>query len=125
MSLGTTIGIAWRPVIDQVEGWSVRSALQAQAVSGSVAAATNQIFQRPYVSEKMTMLQPTKGVLSGLLRAARGAENVSRPQSQIGPRPIVLPGEVNSLLSEPNTALAVLTRGRVARRDVIRLKPEY
>ncbi|MGO0307967.1 type IV secretory system conjugative DNA transfer family protein [Endozoicomonas acroporae] len=39
--------------------------------------------------------------------------------------PLVQAEEVESLLAKPNTALASIVRGRVVRRDVITLKPEF
>jgi hypothetical protein len=37
----------------------------------------------------------------------------------------VTPEELTELVVEPDTAFAVLTRGRVPRRDVIKLTPMY
>jgi hypothetical protein len=45
--------------------------------------------------------------------------------TQIGVLPTVFAGEMTTLLAEPNTTLAVLTRARVPRRDVIRVQPVY
>lgn len=47
------------------------------------------------------------------------------PQLSIKSHRLIGPDEINTLLAEPNTAIAVGQRGRVVRRDVIKLQPEY
>ena len=49
----------------------------------------------------------------------------SAPQLSIKSHRLITPDEINTLLAEPNTAIAVGQRGRVVRRDVIKLQPEY
>jgi hypothetical protein len=43
----------------------------------------------------------------------------------LGPRALVAPGEIASLAAVPDTAIVLATRGRVPRRDIVRLRPEY
>jgi hypothetical protein len=43
----------------------------------------------------------------------------------LGPRPLVVGGEIASIAAVPDTAVVLATRGRVPRRDVVRLHPEY
>ena len=38
---------------------------------------------------------------------------------------LITPDEINTLLAEPNMAIAVGQRARVVRRDLIKLQPEY
>mgnify|MGYP001263129329 CR=1 FL=1 len=54
-----------------------------------------------------------------------GNFNYSAPQLSIKSHRLITPDEINTLLAEPNTAIAVGQRGRVVRRDVIKLQPEY
>lgn len=119
------LGVSWKPMVDSVEGWAVRSAIQAQAVSGVLAAAQTQPSLRPFVNESALGNSSTKGVISGIARWMTGKEPTKRPHSRIGPQPLIQTGEVATLLAEPDTALALLVRGRVPRRDIIRLKPIY
>jgi hypothetical protein len=48
-----------------------------------------------------------------------------RPHSKVQPAPLVLPDELAELVVEPDTVLAILTRARVPRRDVVKLTPVY
>ncbi|CAB3774458.1 hypothetical protein LMG29542_07835 [Paraburkholderia humisilvae] len=45
----------------------------------------------------------------------------SKPLLALEPTPIVSPDEIDTLLARPGTAIAILNRGNVVRRDVIRL----
>ncbi len=47
------------------------------------------------------------------------------PQLSIKSHRLIGPDEINTLLAEPNMAIAVAQRGRVVRRDLIKLQPEY
>ena len=48
-----------------------------------------------------------------------------RPHSRIYPAPLAQADELAELVVEPDTALAILTRARVPRRDVMKLRPVY
>jgi hypothetical protein len=45
----------------------------------------------------------------------------SKPMLALEPTPIVSPDEIDTLLARPGTAIAIINRGNVVRRDVIRL----
>lgn len=47
-----------------------------------------------------------------------------RPMLQLDLSPLVTPEEIDTLLAVPGTALAIINRGRIQRRDVIRLYPQ-
>ena len=47
-----------------------------------------------------------------------------RPLLQLDLSPLVTPEEIDTLLAVPGTALAIINRGRIQRRDVIRLYPQ-
>jgi hypothetical protein len=125
-------GMSWRASIDQVNGMSLRTAVQAEMVSGALAAGRTQPtalrfsdvpkLGAPGLPKWMhNMAQMWQSLRTGMAQeASKGV-----PGSSLGVRPIAQAGEISSLLSEPDTALAVITRARVLRRDVIRLKPMY
>lgn len=119
------LGVTWCPRVAQVEGMAVRSALQVQAVSGVLAARRNQPSLARFITPEHRLHRPTRGVVSGIKRVLLGGATGARPSSQMGPAAIVSPGELTSLLAEPDTALVIFNRARVPRRDVIRLQPEH
>lgn len=47
-----------------------------------------------------------------------------RPMLQLDLSPLITPEEIDTLLAVPGTALAIINRGRIQRRDVIRLYPQ-
>jgi len=49
----------------------------------------------------------------------------SAPELSFKAHRLIAPDEINTLLAEPNMAVAVIQRGRVVRRDLIKLQPEY
>ena len=53
-------------------------------------------------------------------RTAAGEQD--RPASRVLVAPLVQPEELTELVVEPDTALAILNRGRVMRRDVVKLR---
>ena len=125
-------GMSWRPSIDQVNGMPLRTAVLAEMVSGALAAGRTQPTALRYSDVPKlgapglpkwmhTMAQMWQNLRTGMAQDASKAV----PGSALGVRPIAQAGEISALLSEPDTALAVITRARVLRRDVIRLKPMY
>jgi len=99
----------------------------AQRASGRIAAAKTQ----PAIAATITLGEG--GRMRDLLRAINPFQlsrqtlqgQQERPHSRVQPAPIVLPDEVTELVVEPDTALAILTRARVPRRDVMKLTPVY
>ena len=57
--------------------------------------------------------------------AAAPMKGQSPIRMMLGPRPLVVGGEIASIAAVPDTAVVLATRGRVPRRDVVRLHPEY
>jgi hypothetical protein len=126
-------GSSWRASVQQVNGMSIRTSVQAEMVSGAVAAGRHQSTALKFgdvpklgssgvPSWVQTIARLWQGVRGGI--AADSTER-STPASTLGVLPLVQAGEVEDLLAEPDTALAVISRGRVVRRDVIRLTPIY
>jgi len=56
---------------------------------------------------------------------AKGGSGPGAASCNLGPGHLVEPAEVQTLLAEPNTALAIVSRARVIRRDVVVLAPAY
>jgi hypothetical protein len=125
-------GMSWRPSIQQLNGMPVRTAIVAEMVSGALAAGKNQrtVTQfsdvpklgAPGLPKWMhTVAQTWQNLRAGMPQDGAKAP----PGSVLGVRAIVEAGEISSLLADPDTALAIITRARVLRRDVIRLSPLY
>lgn len=122
-------GSDWRLMVDEVGGLSVRSAIDANVATGILAASMNQ----PSMAEAVDMAgsalvktawtRATKPIARVLQSIATGGAGGGGTITRIGPRPVVHPDELQSLLAEPDTALFLLTRGRVVRRDVVKLDP--
>lgn len=126
-------GHSWRLTVEEVEGLPVRTAIDANVATGVLAAARNQPSMAEAVALPGTALaktawnrvtQPIAHTLASIGGAAPGqALGASNPKTKLGPRPVLEQEELQSLLAEPDTALALLTRGRVVRRDVVKLHP--
>ena len=69
------------------------------------------------------------GRIAQAMSVLRGAPAPTKDRSplrmMLGPRPLVVGGEIGSIAAVPDTAVVLATRGRVPRRDVVRLHPEY
>ncbi|TWB21114.1 type IV secretory system conjugative DNA transfer family protein [Nitrospirillum bahiense] len=122
--VASRIGATYRPTLDSIPGVpTLRGAVWAQQATGRIAAAKNQpllastieLGQGGRVADLLSAINPFQ------LFKANLAGQQDRPTSKIAVAPIVTAEEVNELVVEPNTALAVLTRARVPRRDVVRL----
>lgn len=118
-------GSSWRPLVRAVEGLPVRTAIQAQAVTGQNAAALYQTSIRETRPMNGGELHPIKGITTAIKRVFQGEPPQAKPQSQLGAFPLIESGEVQQLVAEPDTALALITRGRVMRRDLIKMTPMY
>jgi hypothetical protein len=127
-AMAERFGAAFRPVLESVPGVpTVRGAVVAQRASGRLAAIRTQ----PGIALTLGFGQ------GGRFRDLLGAINPfqlfgktlqgqqDRPSSRIGAAPLLHAEELTELTVEPNTALAILTRARVPRRDIIKLKPLY
>ncbi|NNM58987.1 MAG: hypothetical protein HKM04_04165 [Legionellales bacterium] len=105
-------------------------------------ATHKQRRQRPHSSRiasstAQDAMQIIRRWSSSFLRMLGLGKNSTDPQSlaefdnarintvKIGTCDLINPDEINSLLSCPNTAIAQIIRGRVPRRDIIKLAPEY
>lgn len=114
-------GSQWRPKLSRLNGLTVRDDLTIDAVSGASAAATRQPHLR---GQKTGVIENAEDAVQKIVRAVI-PERRAATESTVGPTPIVESAEIQTLLAEPNTALAYVTRARVPRRDVIRLTPDY
>jgi len=126
--IASRIGASFRPLLEHVPGVpTVRGAVTAQRATGRLAAAKTQplVASTVMVGEGSTpvSLLATINPFQLFRRTAQGEQE--RPSSRIGAAPLVTPEELTELVVEPDTAFAVLTRGRVPRRDVIKLTPMY
>jgi len=118
-------GKIWSPTVSSTSGTiSLRESVARELTVGVSAAANRQeaMANAPIIAkdEDQNILIPD--ALKGIFTV----ENESNQGSTtIAPSGIIEAGEIADLLAEPNTAIAVLNRGRVSRRDVIRLEPIY
>lgn len=122
-------GETWQLSPGEVEGVTVRGALSVEAISGPAAAARTQPHMHK-VAGGGSWSAPSAFALAtswmpgiGSIGKAPKMDMVSR--LTLGPRPLVVAGEIASLTAVPDTAVVLATRGRVPRRDVVQLRPEY
>jgi hypothetical protein len=122
------IGCCWMPHLAAASGMPVRTAIQADMMTGPHAAKRTQ----PMLQENTDVAnwsalwsRATRGVAVAWKIIANGGNFNSSPHCQLGVKGLVEPGEVSTLVAEPNTALAVMSRARVIRRDLLILKPDY
>ncbi|MCW2247836.1 hypothetical protein M2352_003470 [Azospirillum fermentarium] len=122
------IGASFRPTLDSIPGVpTVRSAAWAQQGSGRLAAARHQ----PLAAATLELGEG--GRIRDLIRSINPfhlfkksmAGEQDSPASKLAVAPLIEAAEFGELVVEPDTALAVLTRARVPRRDVVRLAPVY
>lgn len=122
-------GSSWGLTLDKLDGLPVRTAIAADVLTGVQAAARHQ----PTMDETRHMpgsrlideawgriTQPIVRLFTRL-----GDSQAGRPGLTLAPKPLIRPDELQSLLAEPDTALIIANRARVARRDVIKLSPVY
>ena len=120
-------GECWQLMPQQVDGNTVRGGLSMGAVSGPFAAARTQPHMAMTVARGGLAGAPSRAA-AAVAELGKGANDIppaSPPRMMLGARPLVPPGEIASLAAVPDTAIVLATRGRVARRDVITLRPEY
>jgi hypothetical protein len=125
-------GEVWQITPADVDGNTVRGRLSREAISGPIAAARTQPHLN--VSEfgtrlrwflmPMRMSTASNPETPSRMRKLKG-EGATGPRLTLGPKPLFSAGEVGSLTAVPDTAIVLATRGRVPRRDVVRLVPEY
>ena len=115
-------GNIWRALPESVAGLPVRDTMRAQIFSGLSAAKQKQ----PYMEDtEEGGLLAADSVGRALARLGQNADPHPAFYLRLGALPLIDAGEMPQLLAEPETALALVTRGRVIWRDVIRLKPAY
>jgi type IV secretory system conjugative DNA transfer VirD4/TraG family protein len=119
-------GESWQLTPGVVIGNTVRGALSMEAISGPIAAARTQPHMAMTVGRGGLALMPSS-IAQAATALSKGADLAPAPPPQLalGSRPLFPPGEIASLAAVPDTAIVLGTRGRVARRDVVILKPEY
>lgn len=122
------LGASFRPTLDAVPGVpTVRASVSAQRASGRLAAARTQRAVAATIGfgeggrprdlfRAINPFQLFRGTLQG---------QQDRPHSRVTAAPLAQPDEFAELVVEPDTALAILTRARVPRRDVVKLAPVY
>jgi hypothetical protein len=123
-------GESWQLTPLDIDGNTVRTSLSVEVLAGATAASRTQPHMAAIVSKSGWL-----GLPGRLFTAMRGRSSVKARRAAaapgkaghltLGPRALVAGGEIASLVAIPDTAVAIATRGRVPRRDVIRLKPEY
>jgi len=121
------IGSTWRPVYNSVSGMAVKDAIQADVTTGALAASrTQEWFGKNLSSMKKGLIEnATRGVSTALRRVLKGDVPQHPPTAALGVHPVIPAEEVQTLLAEPDTALAQIIRARVMRRDIIKLNPIY
>lgn len=120
-------GESWQIANTHVDGITVRSSLSIEAVAGSIATSRRQSHMHQAISTwglgKVIKL-PSR--ISAMLTALPGlGPKEASSRLSLGPRAVLSSGEISNLLSVPDSAIALLNRGRVPRRDIIQLRPEY
>ena len=113
------VGLTWAATVQERPGATLRETMQRDVLTGLTAAGRYQGFMQAGANGPRQL----RGVFSALISQMQGA--VSEPTSKIGPAPVVISGELLTLLAKPDTALIIATRGRVQRRDVVQLAPLY
>ena len=120
-------GQAWQLAPSDVEGNTVRGSLAMEAISGPAAVSRTQPHMAQMLQSGAWFSAPSR--IAQALSVLRGAPVPTKQQSPLrmvlGPRPLVVGGEIASIAAVPDTAVVLATRGRVPRRDVVRLHPEY
>jgi len=121
-------GASWQLTPEQVEGNTVRGGLSMEALSGPFAAARTQPHMAMTVAKGGLAAAPGRAAAAVAAMGKAGMNELgptAPTRMTLGARPLVPPGEIASLAAVPDTAIALATRGRVARRDVITVRPEY
>lgn len=119
-------GESWQLTPGQVTGNTVRGSLSMDAMSGPIAAARTQPHMAMTVGKGGLAAVPSSiASAATALSKGGGGGPTAPPQLFLGSRPLFPPGEIASLAAVPDTAIVLATRGRVARRDVVVLQPEY
>lgn len=123
-------GAAWRLTIPAVEGLPVRTAIDAHANTGAVAASRYQAAVREFVAIPGSKLAHSgwERFTAPIAKALRQVGNTGdggkkATATALAARPVIDPAELQTLLALPDTAFIQATRARVLRRDVIKLKP--
>ena len=115
--------------IERVHGLPVRTAIGADMTSGVMAASHHQVSLVEAQDMPGSTLagaawtRATKPLALILKNIGKGPK--ADFGTSLGARPVVETDELQTLLAEPDTALVLLNRGRVPRRDIIKLKPLY
>ena len=120
-------GETWQLIPEQVDGNTVRGGLNMGAVSGPFAAARTQPHMAMTVARGGLAAAPSRAA-ADVAELGKGIDELPPappPKMMLGARPLVPAGEIASLAAVPDKAIVLATRGRVARRDVITLRPEY
>lgn len=125
------IGSAWLMRTEQLNGTPVRDAIYSNVLAGPLAASMTQPFFAAHLGTggknmaRALVARATQGVAIAFKKAWNGEQPQNPPQVKLGVMPVLEAGEVPSLLAQPDTALVVATRGRVVRRDIVILTPDY
>ena len=127
-AVASRLGASFRPMLEAVPGVPmVRSAVTAQRASGRLAAAKTQphVAATVVIGEGARARERLSGIHPFQLFRRTAAGEQDRPASRVLAAPLVQPEEMMELVVEPDTGLAILNRGRVPRRDVVKLTPVY
>jgi hypothetical protein len=122
-------GECWQLTPTDVEGATVRGSLSMEAMSGPAAAARTQPHMDRIAgggrwSGPSELASALASLPAAMFRGKTPKMDVTS-RLTLGPRPLVVPGEIASITAVPDTAVVIATRGRVPRRDVVQLRPEY
>lgn len=126
-------GASWKANVSGVPGIPVKDAITSSIFSGSVAVARRQATMREFATPPPSPIAPFVQQAQNAQSKGQAASPDARMNrefdtgitSALRPFPLVFPEEMTTLLAEPNLALAVTTRARVPRRDVIKLSPRF
>jgi hypothetical protein len=122
-------GQSWQLSPADVEGATVRGSLSMEAISGPAAAARTQPHMDRIAGggrwSAPSALAAALAALPAAMARSKDPKIDVPSRLTLGPRPLVVPGEIASLTAVPDTAVVLATRGRVPRRDIVHLRPEY
>ena len=127
-------GSTWKAEIGSVPGVSVRDSMTSSVLGGCCggnqeASLDERVCFSCAVPASAPFIQRSDQAAQNRIRISADPRQHREPDegvsSTVGTVPLVHPEELSTLLAEPNLALAVAVRGRVPRRDVIKLSPKF
>lgn len=120
-------GTVWNAVCNSSPGLFLAQNARVNQVTGAFPSKQKTVLESQGLFDVGAIARRGTEMLAGKVwhMLTSGQPVTGEPTSQFGPMPLFQAAEVNALLAEPNTAIALTNRARVPRRDIIRLNPVY